>query len=129
MTKTYGITLLLLATLFADPQDPQPANVYRLETKYDPVADTTTVKCNLIELVEFPNRLTVQAGASFRGKGGEREPNEATKFWLFLSSTRGGATRHTQPLFREASMLRLVMDSVRLAIPVEDYHNDYYELV
>jgi hypothetical protein len=52
MTKTYGITLLSLATLFADPQHPQPANVYRLETKYDPVADTTTVKCKRKSLTQ-----------------------------------------------------------------------------
>jgi hypothetical protein len=129
MTKTYGITLLLLATLFADAQDPQPANVYRLETKYDPAADTTTVKCDLIESVESPSRLTVQAGASFRGKRGEGGPNEATKFLFFLSSTRGAATRRTQPSFREASTLRLVTDSARLDIPVEDYRSDFYELV
>src|SRR5262249_3556799 len=129
MTQTYGITLLLLATLSANPQDLQPANVYRLETKYDPGADTTTVKCNLIEWVEPPNRLTVQAGESFRGKRGEGEPNAATKFWFFLSSTRGAATRRTQPLFREASTLHLVMDSARLEIPVEDYRSDFYELV
>ena len=129
MTQTYGITLLLLATLSANPQDPQPANLYRLETKYDPGSDTTTVKCDLIESVESPTRLTVQAGASFRGKGVAKEPNEATKFWFFLSSNRGGATRRTQPLFREASTLSLVMDSERLDIPVEDYRNGFYELV
>src|SRR5262249_4017055 len=129
MTQTYGITLLLLATLSANPQDLQPANVYRLETKYDPGADTTTVKCNLIESVESRTRLTVQASASFRGKGGENEPNEATKFWFFLSSNRGGATQRTQPLFREATTLYLVMDSARLDIPVKDYRNDFYEFV
>jgi hypothetical protein len=123
------MTLLLLATLSTNPQDPQPANVYHLETKYDPGSDTTTVKCDPIESVEAPTRLTVQAGASFRGKGGAKEPNEATKFWFFLSSNRGGATRRTQPLFREASTLSLVMDSERLDIPVEDYRNDFYELV
>src|SRR5215470_9853163 len=129
MTHTYGLTLLLLATLSANPQDPQPANVYRVEAKYDPGSDTTTVKCDLIELVEPPARLTVQAGVSFHGKGGAKEPNEATKFWFFLSSNRGGATRRTKPLFREASTLSFVMDSERLDIPVEDYHNDFYELV
>jgi hypothetical protein len=129
MTQTYGITLLLLATLSANPQDHQPANVYHLETKYDVGSDTTVVKCDLIESVESPTRLTVQVGASFRGKGGAKDPNEATKFWLFLSSNRGGATRHTQPLFREASTLRLATDSARLEIPVEDYRNDFYELV
>src|SRR5215813_14038311 len=129
MTQTYGITLLLLATLSANQQDPQPANVYRLEAKYDPGSDTTTVKCDLIESVESPTRLTVQAGASFHGKVGAKQPNEATKFWFFLSSNRGGATRRTQPLFREASTLSLVMDSERLDIPVEDYRYDFYELV
>src|SRR5262245_47624834 len=129
MTQTYGITLLLLATLSANPQDLQPANVYRIETKYDPGSDTTIVKCDLIESVESPARLTVHAGASFRGKGGAKDPYEAAKCWFFLSSNRGGATRHTQPLFREASTLRLAMDSARLEIPVEDYRNDFYELV
>src|SRR5215470_9995295 len=129
MTKTYGITLFLLVTLSANPQDLQPANVNRLETKYDPGSDTTIVKCDLIESGESPTRLTVQAWASFRGKGGAKDLNEATKFWLFLSSNRGGATRHTQPLFREASTLRLVLDSARMEIPVEDYRNDFYELV
>ena len=129
MTQTYGMTLLLLATLSANPQDPRPDNVYHLETKYDPGSDTTTVKCDLIESVESPTRLTVRAGASFHGKGGAKRPNEAMKFWFFLSSNRGGATRHTQPLFREASTLSLVMDSERLDIPVENYHNDFYELV
>jgi hypothetical protein len=125
MTQTYGITLLLLATLSATPQDRQPASICRLETKYDPGADTTTVKCNLIESVESQSRLTVQANASFRGK----EPNETTKFWLSLSSNRGRATRRTQPLFREVTTLRLLTDSARLEIPVKDYRNDFYELV
>jgi|SRR5215475_13326250 len=49
MTQTYGITLLLLATLSANSQDPPPANGYHTESKYDPGADTTTVKYNLIE--------------------------------------------------------------------------------
>jgi hypothetical protein len=129
MTTTYGITLLLLASLVADPQDPRPDNVYRLETKYDPGADTTTVKCDLIETVALPTRLTVQAGAHFRGKEGEREPTEATKFCFFLSSNRGGATRRTQPLFREATTLHLMMDSASLDITVENYRNDFYELV
>src|SRR5262249_1202405 len=129
MTQTYGITLLLLATLSANPQNPHPADVYRLGTKSDPGSDTTTVKCDLVESVEPPTRLTVQAGASFRGKGGAKEPNEATKFWLFLSFYRGGATRRTKPLFREASTLGLVMDSGRLDVPVEDYRNGFYELV
>jgi len=129
MTKTYGIILLFLAILYGDPQDPRPANIYRLETRYDPGADTTTVKCDLVESIESSARLTVQVGASFRGKGGEKAPNDATKFWFFLSSNRGGATRRTQPLFREASTLRLVTDSARLDIPVEYYRNDFYELV
>ena len=129
MTQTYGIILLLLATLSANLQDHQPADVRRLETKYDPGADTTTVKCDLIESVESPTKLTVQASASFRGKVGERESNEATKFWFFLSSNRNRATRRTQPLFREATTLYLVMDSARLEIPVKDYRSDFYELV
>jgi hypothetical protein len=129
MTKTYGIILLLLATLSANSQ--APANVYRLETKYDHINDTTTVKCDLIESVGSSAKLTVQANASFRGKGEgrEKEPNDVAKFWLFLSSNRGRATRRTQPLFREATALYLVTDSARLETPVKDYRSDFYELV
>lgn len=129
--------MLLLASLSPNLQDRRPDSVCRLETKYDPGADTTTVKCDLIESVESQSRLTVQANASFRGKGedagkgegGEKEFRDAMKFWFFLSSNRGGATRRTKPLFREATTLYLVMDSARLEIPVKDYRNDFYELV
>jgi hypothetical protein len=129
MTKAYGVLLLLLAIQFADSQDPQPANVYRLETRYDYVTDTTTVKCDLVELIESSSRLAVQVGASFPGKGAEKEPNGATKIGLFISSSRRGATRRTQPLFREATTLRLVMDSTQLDIQVKDYRSDFHELV
>ena len=127
MTQTYGIILLFLATLTTYPQD--PANVHRLETRYDHITDTTTVKCSLIESVESPTRLIVHASASFRGKTGAKENNDATKFWFLLSSNRGGATRRTQPLFKEAKTLYLEIDSARLDIQVEDYRNDFYELV
>ncbi len=137
MTQTYGIILLLLAIVSAGAQDRQPDSVCRFETKYDVGADTTTVKCGLIEPGESPTRLAVQANASFRGKGegrGKEEgsvngPNEALKFWFLLSSNRSGATRRTQPLFREATTLYLVTDSARLEIPVNDYRKDFYELV
>ena len=125
MTNIYGIILLLLATLSANLQDRQPGGACRLESKYDRFADMTTVQCDLVELVASPARLTVQAKASFRGK----EPNETAKFWLSLSSNRGGATRHTRPLFREATTLYLSTDSARLEIPVKDYGSDFYELV
>src|SRR5262245_56852989 len=125
MTQTYGMILLLLAASSSNLQDRQPAGACRLETKYNSFTDMTTVQCDLVEPGAFPAGLTVQAKASFRGKA----PNETVKFWLSLSSNRGGATRRTQPLFREASTLHLVMDSERLDIPVEDYHNDFYELV
>jgi hypothetical protein len=125
MTQTFGITLLLLATLSVNLQDGKPAGACRLETKYDRFADMTTVQCDLVESGDSQARLTVQASASFRGK----EPNETAKFWLSLSSNRGGATRRTKPLFREATTLYLSTDSTRLEIPVRYYGAAFYELV
>jgi hypothetical protein len=131
MKQTCSGAMLLLVILPALLQDRQPASVCSLETRYDPGADTTTVKCALVELGDSSAKLTVQANASFRGKGQDRVngPDGMAKFWLFLSSNRGKATRHTQPLFREATALYLLMDSTPLEIPVKDYHNVYFELV
>src|SRR5262249_12716145 len=131
MKQTCNGALLLLVIIPALLQDRQPTSVCRLETKYDPGSDTTTVKCSVVELGDSPAKLTVQANASFRGKeqGRGNDSDEMPKFWLCLSSNRGGATRHTQPLFREATTLYLLMDSARLEIPVKDYHNVYFELV
>jgi hypothetical protein len=112
------------ATLSALPQDHQPSPVSRVEAKYDRLADTTTLQCNLVELGEGAPKLTVQANASFRGK----EPNETVIFWLGLASYKGAATRRTPRLFKEATTLYLTMDSTRLEVPVKDYRNDFYEL-
>jgi len=130
MTQIYRITMLLLALLPINPQDRQPGGC-RIETKYDPGADTTTVKCDLVESSDPPAKLTVQANASFRGKeqGSGNDRDEMAKFWFFLSSNRGGATRRTQPLFRAETTLYLMIDSARLEIQVKDYRNDFYELV
>jgi len=126
MTQTYRIILLLLAMLPALRQARQPASVCHLETKYDRLADTTTIQCDdLVQWGEAPAGLSVQADASFRGK----EANETARFWLYLSSNRGGATRHTRPLFQEATTLYLVMDAARLEVPVTDYHHDFFELI
>jgi len=112
------------ATFSALPQDHQPTRVSRVEARYDSLADTTTVQCDLVELGKGAPRLTIRANASFRGK----EPTGTTKFWLGLASYKGGATRRTQRSFEEATTLYLTMDSTRLEVPVKDYHNDFYEL-
>jgi len=124
MKPAYSGALLLLAIFPALPQDHQPTRVGRIETKYDRLADTTTLQCNLVELGEGAPKLTVQANASFRGK----EPNETAKFWLGLASYKSGATRRTQCSFMEATTLYLTTDSARLEVPVKDYHNDFYEM-
>jgi hypothetical protein len=111
-------------TFSALPQDHQPTHVSRVEARYDSLADTTTVQCDLVELGQGAPRLTVRANASFRGK----EPNETTKFWLGLASYKGDATRRTQRSFEEATTLYLTTDSTRLEVPVKGYHNDFYEL-
>jgi hypothetical protein len=124
MKLAYSGALLLLVFFPALRQGDQPASLCRIETKYDRSTDTTTLQCNLIELGKGAPKLIVQANASFRGKG----PKETAKFWFGLSSYRGGATRHTQRLFQEATTLYLAIDSERLEIPVIDYHTDFYEL-
>ena len=111
-------------TFFALPQDQQPFQLGRIETKYDRAADTTTAQCDLVELGQGAPRLIVLANASFSG----REPNKNAIFWLGLSSYKGGATRRTQRSFKEATTLYLTMDSTRLEVPVKDYRNDFYEL-
>jgi len=125
MTQTYVITLILVATLSANLQDHQTAGACRIESKYDRFADMTTVKCEVFESGPSTARLTVQANASYHGK----EPNETAKFWLSISSNRGGSTRRTKPLFQEATTLYLSMDSTRLAIPVKNYSSNFYELI
>lgn len=124
MKSAYSGALLLLAIFPALPQDHQPTRVSRIETKYDRLADMTTLQCNLVEMGEGAPKLTVQANASFRGK----EPNETAKFWLGLASYKGSATRRTQRSFEGATILYLTIDSARLEFPVKDYRNDFYEL-
>src|SRR5262249_23714860 len=124
MKQTKSIILLFLAVLPAFSQDRQPAGACRLETKYDHNTDTTTVHCDLLELGEGAPKLAVRANASFRGK----EPDETAIFWFSLSSYKGGATRQTQPLFKEATTLFLMTESARLTIPIKDYRNDFFEL-
>jgi len=111
-------------TFFALPQDQQPFQLGRIETKYDRAADTTTAQCDLVELGQGAPRLIVLANASFSG----REPNKNAIFWLGLSSYKGGATRRTQRSFKEATTLYLTTDSTRLEVQVKDYRNDFYEL-
>jgi hypothetical protein len=124
MKQAYTVILLLLGIIPAFPQDQQPASVCRIETKYDRLADTTTVQCDLVEVGKGAPRLIVQANVSFRGK----EPNGTAKFWLSLSSFKGGATRRTQPLFKDAAIVCLLVDSARLEVPVKDYGSDFFEL-
>src|SRR5262245_3942278 len=124
MKQAYSVTVFLLAILPAIAQDRPPASVCRMEAQYDRYADLTTVQCDLIEVGKGAPRLRVQANASFYGK----EPNDTANFWFGLSSCRGGATRHTEHAFKEATRVSLIVDSARLEVPVKDYSNDFFEL-
>src|SRR5574341_1620401 len=104
MKQAYSVILFLLTTLPAIAQDGQPAKVCRVEAQYDRYADVTTVQCDLIEMGKGAPRLSVQANASYYGK----EPNDTAKFWFGLSSFKGGATRRTEPAFKEATMVSLI---------------------
>jgi hypothetical protein len=119
--------LFCLIFLFFPPvlqQDHPPAPVCRPEIKYDRSTNITTVQCDLIEEVGDTGRLIVSAGAAFQGK----EPQEPAQFWLELASYRGKATRRTPAQFKEARTLYLTLDSARLEVPVNNYHNELFEL-
>jgi hypothetical protein len=129
-TQTRSVSLLLLAILSV-LQDQQPGSVCRLETKYDALADTTTVMCyDLVKFGEAPSGLSVRADAFFHGKEQDRGKgsDEIGRFWFVLSSDRSGSTRHTPPLFEVATTLYLSVDSTRLEIPLEDYRHDFFDL-
>jgi hypothetical protein len=123
MKPSIWFTLLFLAIITPYIQD-RPGSVCRLETRYDNSTDTTTVRCDLVELRDAPARLTIQAVASYRGK----ESNETVKFWLDLSRFISGATINTKSVFQEVKAISLLSDKIRLEIPVSDYHNDFFEL-
>ncbi len=124
MKIVFVIPLLLLAIVPALAQDEHSTISERVETKYDRLADTTTVQCDLIELGQGAPRLIIQANATYPGK----RTKETAVFWLGLSSFKGGATRRTQLSFKEASTLRLMVDSAWLDVTVKDYGSDFFEL-
>jgi hypothetical protein len=123
MKLYYWVSLLFLATISPCMQE-QPGSFCRLETRYDQQTDTTTVRCDLVELRGAPARVTIQAVSSYRGK----EPNETAKFWLQLLGFTGDATRRTQPVFREATEISLISEANLLEIPVNDYGTELFEL-
>jgi len=124
MKPSFWATVLLL-TLIANLTQDKTNNVCRLETKYDRLTDTTIVHCDLVEMRDVPAKLTIQAVASYRGT----EPNETAKFWLQFSGFITDASRNTQPVFQEATIVTLSLsDTTRLEVPVSDYHNDFFEL-
>ena len=124
MKQIAGVTLLSLLAFRIFLQVP-PSNGGRFETKYDRFKDLTTVQCELVKWGEAPAKLTVQANTSFSGK----EPNETTRFWFSLSSNRGGASRETKPLFREATKLHLSTSSEHLDLAVTDYQHTFFEMI
>jgi hypothetical protein len=118
------LVLLVMYPVYAQDRS-HPPNGCRLESKYDQMADTTTVRCmDLVKWGEAPARLTIQAAASFTG----REPNQSVKLWLVLSSNRSGSTREAPILFKEAPAIHLALDSDQLDIPATDYSTDFFEL-
>lgn len=125
MKYVFGVALFLLAVMPVCSQAQQPIATQRLVSRYDRFTETTTVQCELIDLGEAPAQLTVQANASFSRTEAKGKP----KVWLYLSSNRGGATRRTQPIFRQAETVCLMVDGARMELPVKNYRNTYYELI
>jgi hypothetical protein len=118
------LLLLVMYPAYAQGRS-HPPNACRFESKYDQMADTTTVQCiDLVKWGEAPSRLTIHAAASFTG----REPNQSVRLWLVLSSNRSGSTREALLLFKEATTIHLALDSDQLDIPVTDFSTDFFEL-
>lgn len=124
MKHAYCLALLLLTTQSVFAQNEPEAGLCRAETKYDRAADTTTVGCDLFESYKDHLRLFVRVSVSFQGK----EANETAKFSLALSSYKGGATRRTLPLFKDAATLALSVNAAQLELPIRDYRKDFYEM-
>src|SRR5262249_37411297 len=125
MRQSLIVMLVLLAMSPAYAQKHSRQNGLRLESKYDQVTDTTTTSCiDLIKWGEAPARLTIHAAASFTG----REPNQSVKLWLVLSSDRSGSARQAPLLFKESTIVHLVLDSGQMDIPITEYHTDFFEL-
>ena len=125
MRQVLHLMLVLLAICPVYAQNRSRPQTCRIETKYDEIADKTTVQCiDLIRWGEAPARVTIHAVASFRG----REPNESVRLWLVLSSNRSGSPREEPLLFKDAMIVRLMLDSAELDIPVTDYNTDFFEL-
>jgi hypothetical protein len=124
MKQASCVVLILLLIFPALLYAQQSAAVRHLETRYDRIADTTTVTRDLIQSIEATGRLIVRASASFQGK----EPKETARFWLDLAWCKGGATRRTQPAFMQAVSISLFVDSAQLDVPVKDYGNDFFEV-
>jgi hypothetical protein len=124
MKHAYCLALLLLTTPSVFAQNEPEAGLCRAEAKYDRAAGTTTIECDLFESYKDHLRLIVRASVSFQGK----EPNETAKFWLVLSSYKGGATRRTLPSFENVATLTLSVNAAQLELPIRDYRKDFFEM-
>jgi hypothetical protein len=113
-----------LAMLPASANAQSSGSACQRETKYDPVANLTTVECTLFETYTPPIRLVVTANASYQGK----QPNETAKFYFNLSVFRSDSNRRTQPLFKDATTLLLSLDATHLAIPITEFHTNFFEM-
>lgn len=119
------ITLsFFLAMLPASANAQSSGSACQRETKYDPVANLTTVECALVETFAAPVRFMLTANASYQGK----KPNETAKFYFTLSAFRGSSNRRTPSLFKESKTLFLSLDATNLEIPVTGFHMDFFEM-
>lgn len=94
------------------------------ESKYDPVANLTTVECALLDSFTPPIRLMLTASAAYQGK----QPNKTAKFYFGLSAFRGSSNRRTPLLFKDATTLSLSLETTTLKIPVAGFHTDFFEM-
>lgn len=117
----FGLALLALAGL---PARGNGQSLRHSLTKYDRIADTTTMECELFNN-EATSNFSVTAFATFRGK----TAGETLRCWLALSTSQGKATRKTPSRFQTATALALRLEEAELAIPLKNYRRDYYEMI
>lgn len=118
------VLMLWLAALPAAANAQTTERVCQRESKYDPVANLTTVECTLLETFTPPIRLMLTANAAYQGK----QPNKTAKFYFSLSAFRGSSNHRTPLLFKDAATLSLSLETTTLEIPVAGFHKDFFEM-
>lgn len=118
------VLLLCLAVMPAAANAQTTESACQRESKYDSVANLTTVECALLDSFTPPIRLMLTANAAYQGK----QPNKTAKFYFSLAAFRGSSNRRTPLLFKDAATLSLSLETTTLEIPVAGFYTDFFEM-